>query len=420
MADPIAALREALQDRYAFERELGRGGMATVYLARDLRHDRPVALKVLHPELAASARPRAVPAGDPARRPAAAPAHPHGARLRRGRRGALLWFTMPYVEGESLRDRLRRERQLPVEDALRITREAAQALAVRPRAGRHPPRHQAREPAPHPRRQHARRRLRDRPGARRGAATSADRDRPRGRHAGLHESGAGRGRARRSTRAPTSTRSAAVLYEMLAGEAPYTGADGAGDHRASGSPSRAPSVRPFGPTCRRRWTRRSERRSPRCRPTASGGRGFGRALASAPAGSLGRRRPRLPATRQRRPRSLAIARAGLLLGLGVLFGWLRRPAATPATPAARSGSRCSPSRIWAPTDGRLLRRRVTDEVRGKLAASPGLQVTASRQRDPVQEVHQGPARSAASWGWTTCSSARCGGRKARPGQAACG
>ena len=54
MADPVATLREALAEQYAFERELGRGGMATVYLAQDLRHDRPVALKVLHPELAAT------------------------------------------------------------------------------------------------------------------------------------------------------------------------------------------------------------------------------------------------------------------------------------------------------------------------------------------------------------------------------
>ena len=57
MTDPVAALREGLRDRYAFERELGRGGMATVYLAHDLKHDRPVALKVLHPELAASLGP---------------------------------------------------------------------------------------------------------------------------------------------------------------------------------------------------------------------------------------------------------------------------------------------------------------------------------------------------------------------------
>ena len=54
MADPVATLREALRERYAFERELGRGGMATVYLAQDLRHDRPVALKVLHPAIGAT------------------------------------------------------------------------------------------------------------------------------------------------------------------------------------------------------------------------------------------------------------------------------------------------------------------------------------------------------------------------------
>src|SRR5262245_43606871 len=132
MPDPVATLREALQGRYAFERELGRGGMATVYLAQDLRHDRPVALKVLHPDLAASL------GDDRFQREiklAARLQHPHiltvldsGTAGRRDAGSELLWFTMPYVEGESLRDRLRRERQLPVDDALRIAREAAQAL----------------------------------------------------------------------------------------------------------------------------------------------------------------------------------------------------------------------------------------------------------------------------------------------------
>src|SRR5262245_12922525 len=126
MPHPVAILREALADRYAFERELGRGGMATVYLARDLRHDRPVALKVLHPELANSLGPerflREI-------KLAARLQHPHILTvLDSGETAGRLWFTMPYVEGESLRDRLRRERQLPVEDALRIAREAAQAL----------------------------------------------------------------------------------------------------------------------------------------------------------------------------------------------------------------------------------------------------------------------------------------------------
>ncbi|HTK42470.1 MAG TPA: serine/threonine-protein kinase, partial [Gemmatimonadales bacterium] len=126
MADLATPLAAALRDRYTLERELGRGGMATVYLAQDLRHDRPVALKVLMPELAASL------GAERFQREiklAARLQHPHILTvLDSGEAAGQLWFTMPYVEGESLRDRLRRERQLPVEDALRITREAAQAL----------------------------------------------------------------------------------------------------------------------------------------------------------------------------------------------------------------------------------------------------------------------------------------------------
>src|SRR6186997_3202551 len=78
MTDPVATLREGLRDRYALERELGRGGMATVWLAQDLRHDRPVALKLLHPELAATLGPERFQREI---RPAAAPPHPHRARL---------------------------------------------------------------------------------------------------------------------------------------------------------------------------------------------------------------------------------------------------------------------------------------------------------------------------------------------------
>src|SRR5262249_51300941 len=100
--------------------------MATVYLAQDLKHDRPVALKVLRPELAASLGPERFQREIEL---AARLQHPHILSVHdSGEAAGQLWFTMPYVEGESLRDRLRRERQLPVEDALRITLEAAQAL----------------------------------------------------------------------------------------------------------------------------------------------------------------------------------------------------------------------------------------------------------------------------------------------------
>jgi serine/threonine-protein kinase len=120
------ALRTALADHYTLDRELGRGGMAVVYLAQDLRHDRPVALKVLLPELAATLGPERFQREI---KLAARLQHPHILTVHdSGEAAGRLWFTMPFVEGESLRDRLRRERQLPVDDALRITVEAARAL----------------------------------------------------------------------------------------------------------------------------------------------------------------------------------------------------------------------------------------------------------------------------------------------------
>jgi serine/threonine-protein kinase len=126
MQGAVSQLADALRDRYLIERELGRGGMATVYLAHDLRHDRPVAFKVLHQSLAAILGPerflREI-------RTAARLQHPHILSVHdSGQTAGWLWFTMPYVEGESLRDRLTRDHQLPLEDALRITREAAQGL----------------------------------------------------------------------------------------------------------------------------------------------------------------------------------------------------------------------------------------------------------------------------------------------------
>jgi serine/threonine-protein kinase len=126
-------LEAALAGRYVIERELGRGGMATVYLAQDLRHERPVALKVLERELAVSLGAerflREI-------RIAARLGHPHILPLLdSGEAGDLLYYSMPYVAGESLRQRLARERQLPVEDALRVTSEVADALEYAHRQG---------------------------------------------------------------------------------------------------------------------------------------------------------------------------------------------------------------------------------------------------------------------------------------------
>ncbi|HLG06592.1 MAG TPA: serine/threonine-protein kinase, partial [Gemmatimonadales bacterium] len=128
-----ARLAAALADRYRIERELGQGGMATVYLAFDLKHDRHVALKVLKPELAAvlGAERFVVEI-----KTTAALQHPHILPLfDSGTADGFLYYVMPYVEGETLRNKLDRETQLGIEEAVRITREVADALDYAHRHG---------------------------------------------------------------------------------------------------------------------------------------------------------------------------------------------------------------------------------------------------------------------------------------------
>jgi serine/threonine-protein kinase len=142
LSNELARLQTALASRYSLERELGQGGMATIYLARDLKHDRQVALKVLRPELAAvlgaERFEREIRLAARLQHPHILPVHDSGVvPAAEGEHGAspCYWFTMPYVEGESLRDRLRRETQLPVTEALRIARQAAEALEAAHRQG---------------------------------------------------------------------------------------------------------------------------------------------------------------------------------------------------------------------------------------------------------------------------------------------
>ena len=120
-------LTAALADHYAVERKLGEGGMAVVYLARDLKHDRPVAIKILHPDLAASI------GADRFLREiqiTARLSHPHILPLyESGNADGFLYYVMPYVEGESLSALMEREKQLSFEEAIRIVREVAEALA---------------------------------------------------------------------------------------------------------------------------------------------------------------------------------------------------------------------------------------------------------------------------------------------------
>lgn len=126
MTEVLERVRAALADRYAIEREIGRGGMATVYRAQDLKHRRPVAIKVLKPELAAALGPdrflREIEI-------AAGLTHPHILPLYdSGEAAGLLYYVMPFVDGENLRGRISREQQLPLDDALRIASEIADAL----------------------------------------------------------------------------------------------------------------------------------------------------------------------------------------------------------------------------------------------------------------------------------------------------
>ena len=141
MTDLLAQLQTALADRYAVERELGQGGMATVYLARDLKHNRLVAIKVLRPELAAALGAerflREIETTAGLRHPHILPLYDSGSLspvpplrdAERGLGGEVLYYVMPFVEGESLRDRLDREKQLPLEEAMQIALEVGDALA---------------------------------------------------------------------------------------------------------------------------------------------------------------------------------------------------------------------------------------------------------------------------------------------------
>jgi len=133
VTDPQTRLASALADRYTIERELGQGGMATVYLARDRKHDRKAAIKVVRPELAvvigADRFVREI-------RTIANLQHPHILGLiDSGEIDGTAYYVMPYVDGESLRDRLQREKQLPIPDAVRITTEVAGALDYAHRHG---------------------------------------------------------------------------------------------------------------------------------------------------------------------------------------------------------------------------------------------------------------------------------------------
>src|SRR5688572_14916122 len=131
--DALAQLKASLASRYLIEREIGRGGMATVYLARDIRHNRNVALKVLNPELGAVL---GVDRFLSEIRVTANLNHPNLLPLfDSGEADGVLFYVMPYVQGESLRARLRREKQLPIDDVVQLGVTIANALQYAHRHG---------------------------------------------------------------------------------------------------------------------------------------------------------------------------------------------------------------------------------------------------------------------------------------------
>jgi eukaryotic-like serine/threonine-protein kinase len=382
MTDPVAALRAGLRDRYALERELGRGGMATVWLAQDLRHDRPVALKLLHLHLAASLGPERFQREI---RLAARLQHPHILTvLDSGETDGRLWFTMPFVEGESLRDRLRRERQLPVDAALRIATEAARGLEY---AHQHGVVHRDVKPENI---------LLTRDGstlvADFGIARALSGDE------GLTETGLAVGTPAymspeqaagdKSLDARTDQFSlASVLYEMLAGEPPWNGATAqaiAAKRLSEPAPS-IRSVRPSIPAALDDAIRRAL--APVAADRFASLDQFAQALHAGAPSSVGPAAVRATSARTTsRPTSGSIPRRripiaagsltlGLLIGLGLLFGWLRHRDDTLDAGNAKRLAVLPFENLGGPGD-EYFADGVTDEVRGKLTSLPGLRVIA--------------------------------------------
>ena len=388
MTDIPESLSAAVADRYRLDRQLGAGGMATVYLAQDLRHDRPVAFKVLHPQLAATVGPERFQREI---KLAARLQHPHILTVfDSGEAAGQLWFTMPFVDGEALRDRLIREKQLPLEDALRIAREVADALDY---AHRHGIVHRDIKPenillsGSHA--------LVADFGIARALRSDADSLTQTGMAVGTpaymspeQASGEGELDARTDVYAL-----GCVLFEMLAGEAPFTGSAQAIISKRMATPAPSISVvRDTTPPEISQALARALSRSPADRFSTAAE--FARALGAGSGEQFFTRAVSGAVQAQKRRSRLAIAAGigALLVVLGGLFTWRRSP-----PPAAEIGSASGPrllavlpfENLGAPDD-EYFADGITDEVRGKLTTIPGLRVTARSSANQYKKTTKSP------------------------------
>jgi serine/threonine-protein kinase len=401
-------LRDALADRYALERELGRGGMAVVYLAQDLRHDRPVALKVLLPELAATLGPERFQREI---KLAARLQHPHILTVHdSGEAAGRLWFTMPFVEGESLRDRLRRERQLPVDDALRIATEAARALDY---AHHHGVVHRDIKPE-------------NIMLTGDGSTLVADFGIARalaGADDGLTQTGFAVGTPAymspeqaagdKAIDARTDIYSlASVLYEMLAGEAPYTGPTAQAimakrlSEPAPGVRASRPTVPPavdeairkaLAPVAADRFTTAAQfaqalHLTMATHPAAAATVPSLTATAppaSAPAGAAPARAP----SRRPLPVAAVALTAGLLIGGGLLFAW-RHTGGGAEAPAGHRVVAVLPFDNLGDSADAYFADGVSDEVRSRLGKVAGLEVIARGSSIEYRRTTKRPAEIA--------------------------
>ncbi len=416
---PEQGLATSLAGRYTIERELGRGGMATVYLATDLRHERQVALKVLRPDLGA-----ALGAERFAReiKLAARLQHPHILSVHDSGETASghLWFTMPFVEGESLRDRIRREHQLPLEEAVRITREAALALQY---AHDHGIVHRDIKPE-------------NVLLTKDGSTMVADFGIARALDAppsGTGEMLTGTGMVIGTPQYMSPEQAAGerdvgprsdvyslgtVAFEMLAGEPPFTGptAQAVVAKMMSGMPPSVRRTRPNVPVAVDAAIAKALAPVPADRYATAAD--FARAMdtaertATAPAVAAGQPH------RRRVPAGLALLGLGVFIGAGFLFAWRSRESLASA-PGGAIRVAVLPFENLGDSADAYFADGMTDALRGKLAGLPGVEIIGATSSGQYRHTLKPRNRSATNWVPAISLSARFAGPRLRAVGAGC-